>query len=143
MNGENFGETDIGIPGRSRDNVTNEDLRNDLTRLTEIVRQLTKAIGELKDANASGSQARREDDMKLASLYAGISVLRWAMTLVATFVGAACVWTFNNLTEAINTNRTQELRLTTLEQARSVQDSRLQGLERGQFADRVKEGGGR
>lgn len=137
---DNFGETDIGLSmNRARTNVTNEDLRNDLTRLTEIVRQLTKAIGELKDANMSGSEARREDDIKLAALYAGISVLRWAIGLVATAAGAAMFWTFTTLTEATNVNRTQEIRITTLEQARPIQDTRLQALERGQFAEHLKE----
>lgn len=117
--------------------VTNEDLRNDLTRLTEQVRNLTNAVRGLTDAGKDTQVERRADSTKLTALYAGLSVLRWATGLVAIWVGGACVWTFNNLTEAINTNREQTLRLTAIEQEDKVRDTRLQNLERSQFASTV------
>ena len=132
-----FIETDLGT-GRTM-SVTNEDLRNDITRMTEQVRGLATAVTNLITANENGMTARDTERDRVTTLYAGLSVLRWAFGLVVTFIAGACVWTFNNVIEATNTNRTQEIRLTNVEQENRIRDARLQALERSQFAERVKE----
>lgn len=132
-----FNETDIGVGGHV--NVTNEDLRNDMTRIAEMMRGVRSDIKELKDSEKVGANDRRADAGRITAIYTGLSILRWAMGLMSVSIIGACVWVFNGVNDTKNMTQDHERRLAAEEQSNKVQDTRLQAVERSQFASTVRE----
>ena len=112
--------------------VSNEDLRVELTRLTEQVKAAVDITTSVKVAIDKNETKRDLADTRIQTLElegaknkGSIAVMRWIVGVVSTAFVSGCIWVFSHVNDADQLNRAQEIR--------------IQALERGQFANTVKE----